>query len=149
MADYVDRAIPSDFLPVPPAITQRNQLIWRRISLAFVYSFLLCISPAILSADKPAVIPLPMLAGKTYKEMCAELGAPIDKTGYTIKNAPTKSWNQKELFARYPKIKKNESIQIMEVTWDAGEYLLLACFHMVDGENRCLVAKKIAKGIVF
>jgi hypothetical protein len=37
----------------------------------------------------------------------------------------------------------------MEVTWDDNEFLIFACFHIVDGENRCLVAKKIRKGLRF
>lgn len=84
-----------------------------------------------------------------YKTMYEELGAPVDKTGYTIANAPTKGWNHGELFSLYPKTKKNKDIQIMEVTWDSGEFTILACFHMVNGTNRCLVAKRIKKGIRF
>jgi len=46
-------------------------------------------------------------------------------------------------------IHKNENIQIMEVIWDAGQYSIFACYHMVNGVNRCLVAKKIRKGVQY
>jgi len=125
-----------------------------RLPLVIIHCIIICIFllriPTVaFSNEKPAIISLQAFEGKTYKEMYRDLGAPVDKTDYTIKNAPTKSWNHKELFDKYPKIKKNEDIQIMEVTWDEGEYNLLACFHMADGENRCFVAKKILKGIRF
>jgi hypothetical protein len=81
--------------------------------------------------------------------MYKELGAPEDKTGYTIANAPTKGWNHGELFSLYPKTEENKNIQIMEVTWDSGEFMIVACFHMINGTNRCLVAKRIEKGIRF
>ena len=79
--------------------------------------------------------------------MLKEFGAPVDKTGYTIENAPTKGWNHSELFSMYPKTEENKDIQIMEVTWGSSNILTLACFHMVDGTNRCLVAKRMKKGI--
>lgn len=100
-------------------------------------------------ADQSDIIVLKSCENATYPEMIEELGPPIDKTGYTIKNAPTKSWNHHELFSKYPKNIKNENIYILEVTWDADDYLIIACYHMVDGENRCLVAKKIKKNIQF
>lgn len=78
--------------------------------------------------------------------MLKELGTPTDKTGYSIKNAPTKGWNHTELFSIYPKNEENKDIQIMEVTWSSTNTMTLACFHMVDGTNRCLVAKRIKKG---
>ena len=95
------------------------------------------------------IIILDQYKDKTYTEMLEVLGPPVDKTGYTIKNAPTKSWNHTELFSKYPKIPQNENIQIMEVTWDDNGFLILACFHMVEEENRCLVAKRIRKNIKF
>lgn len=100
-------------------------------------------------ADQSDIIVLKSCENATYPEMIEELGLPIDKTGNTIKNAPTKSWNHHELFSKYPKNIENENIYILEVTWDADDYLIIACYHMVDGENRCLVAKKIKKNIQF
>jgi hypothetical protein len=88
-------------------------------------------------------------ANVPYEKMYKELGAPEDKTGYTIANAPTKGWNHGELFSLYPKTEENKNIQIMEVTWDSGEFMIVACFHMINGTNRCLVAKRIEKGIRF
>jgi len=87
--------------------------------------------------------------GKTYSEMVAIFGAPVDKSGYAIKDAPTKSWNHAELFAQYPKTKENADIQIMEVTWEEGEFFIFANFHMVNGENRCFIIKKIKKDVRF
>lgn len=81
--------------------------------------------------------------------MVKELGPPIDKTGYTIKDAPTKSWNHNELFSKYPKTKENQNIQIMEATWDNDTHIIVACFHLVEKVNRCLVAKRIKKNIRF
>ena len=88
-------------------------------------------------------------AGQAYKQMVQELGAPVDKTGYTIEKAPTKGWNHSELFSLYAKDDKNKDIQIMEVAQDAGDHHIAACYHMVDGVNRCIVAKQIKKGIQF
>ena len=68
---------------------------------------------------------------------------------YTIENAPTKGWNHGALFFHYPKNEENGKVQIIEVSWDQGDFLMLACFHKVEGENRCLVAKRIKKGIRF
>ena len=104
---------------------------------------------SICLGDDNNIILLEKYNNKKYSEMIKELGPPSDKTGYTIKNAPTKTWNHSELFAKYPKIPKNENIQIMEVSWDEGDYVIFACYHMVDGENRCIVAKKIKKNIQF
>lgn len=95
------------------------------------------------------IIILNKFTNKLYSEMIEALGPPVDKTGYTIRNAPTKTWNHLELYFQYPKIPENENIQIMEVTWDEGDFLILVCFHMVNGANRCLVAKKNKKGIRF
>jgi len=81
--------------------------------------------------------------------MYKNMGAPADKTSYTIENAPTKRWNHKELFAEYPQNEKNKNIQIMEVTWDAGGYQIFACYHMIKGKNLCLVAKRVKKEIKF
>jgi hypothetical protein len=99
--------------------------------------------------EQKDIIVLTKFVDKSYSEMLKILGPPADKTGYTIKNAPTKSWNHTELFSKYPKTPENENIHIMEVTWDDNEFLIFACFHIVDGENRCLVAKKIRKGLQF
>ena len=89
------------------------------------------------------IIILSKFTDKTYQDMLKILGSPVDKTGYTIENAPTKSWNHAELFSKYPKNPENSDVQIMEVIWDLGDFRILACFHMVNGENRCLVAKKV------
>jgi len=102
-----------------------------------------------LAEGENNIIVLKKYSNKPYAEMVEILGAPVDKTGYTIKNAPTKTWNHHELFSKYPKTSENENVQIMEVTWDDGAFMIIACFHMVDGENRCLVAKRIRKGIQF
>lgn len=99
--------------------------------------------------SQKSIIVIDQYKNKKYAEMVDVLGPPIDKTGYKIKNAPTKSWNYGELFSKYPKTTENENIQIMEATWDMENYLLLACYHLVDGENRCLVAKKIRKGLKY
>gem|GEM_PF-3102856 len=104
------------------------------------------ITPA---APKWNIEVLSQYEGRSYSEMLKELGRPSDKTGYTIANAPTKSWNHAELFTRYPKTPANSDVQIMEVAWDAGDFMILACYHMVAGENRCLVAKRLRKGIKF
>ena len=101
------------------------------------------------SSGKNDIFVLQQYTHDTYSDMLKELGSPVDKTGYTIRNAPTKSWNHHELFSKYPKIPKNDNIQIMEVIWDAGDSIIIACFHMVDRENRCLVAKKMKKNIQF
>jgi hypothetical protein len=95
------------------------------------------------------IIILEQYSNKTYTEMIELLGPPIDKTAYTIEHAPTKGWNHLELFSKYSKIPENYKIQIMEVTWNDGDYFILACFHMADGENRCLVSKRILKGVEF
>jgi len=107
-----------------------------------------CLSCVCMADDKDIVI-LKKYNNKKYSEMIEELGPPSDKTGYTIKNAPTKSWNHSELFNQYPKIPRNENIQIMEVIWNVGDYVIFACYHMVNGDNRCLVAKKMKKNIQF
>ncbi len=87
--------------------------------------------------------------GKAYPEMVKVFGAPADKTGYAIKDAPTKAWNHKELFDQYPKTAENADIQIMEVTWDDGDFFIMANFHMVRGENRCFIIKRIKKDVRF
>jgi hypothetical protein len=99
--------------------------------------------------DQKDITVLSQYKDKTYSEMVELLGSPLNKTGYTIKNAPTKSWNHIELFSKYPQIPQNENVQIMEVTWDDNDFLILACFHTVEGKNRCLVAKRIRKNIKF
>jgi hypothetical protein len=100
-------------------------------------------------ANENNIVILEQYNNKTYSEMLKELGPPSDKTGYTIKNAPTKGWNHHELFSKYPKIPKNNNIQIMEVVWDMDTYVIFACYHIVDGENHCIVAKKMEKNIKF
>lgn len=100
-------------------------------------------------AKNKNIQPLDKYTGMSYTDMLKELGPPVDKTAYTIGNAPDKSWNYTELFSLYPNIHKNENIQIMEVIWDAGQYSIFACYHMVNGVNRCLVAKKIRKGVQY
>jgi hypothetical protein len=100
-------------------------------------------------ASEPDIAVLSAYASQPYTQMVEELGPPNDKTGYTIEKAPTKTWNHSELFSLYPKNDKNKDIQIMEVTWDAGDHHILACYHMVDGVNRCIVAKRIKKGMQF
>jgi hypothetical protein len=114
-----------------------------------IYFIILLIACAAIAciAEGDDVIILNEYQNKTYSEMLEELDTPIDKTGYTIKNAPTESWNHSELFSKYPKIQENFYIQIMEVSWDVGDYLIIACYHIVDGENRCLIAKKMKKNI--
>jgi hypothetical protein len=99
--------------------------------------------------DQNDIIILNQYKDKTYSEILELLGPPLSKTGYTIKNAPTKSWNHIELFSKYPQIPQNENVQIMEVTWDDNDFLILACFHMVEEKNRCLVAKRLRKNIKF
>ncbi len=98
-------------------------------------------------ADEQNTVILSKYVNKTYQEMLEELGAPVDKTGYTIEHAPTKGWNHSELFSKYPKTEENKNIQIMEVTWSTENEMTLACFHTVDGTNRCLVAKRMKKEI--
>lgn len=95
------------------------------------------------------IVVIDKFTGQLFTEMLEILGPPVDKTAYTIKNAPAKSWNHQELFSKYPLVPENEHIQIMEVLWDNDGFMIFACFHMVDGENRCLVAKRIRKGIKF
>jgi len=115
----------------------------------FIIIILIAFVSTACLAEENNIIVLDQYNNKTYSEMLEEFGSPIDKTGYTIKNAPTKSWNHHELFSKYPKIPENYNIHIMEVAWDTDDYLIVACYHMVDGENRCLVAKKMKKGIQF
>ena len=95
------------------------------------------------------IIVLDEFNNELYTVMVDAFGPPADKTAYTIGNAPTKSWNHSELFSKYPKIPENKNIQIMEVIWDSGDFSIFACFHLVNGVNRCLVAKKVRKGIKF
>ena len=99
--------------------------------------------------NRQSIVVLTNYHNKTYQEMHKELGAPSDKTGYTIANAPTKGWNHRALFFTYPKNDENKDIQIMETTWDLGDFAILACYHMVNGKNRCLLAKRIRKGVRF
>lgn len=103
-------------------------------------------SPA---AEQQDIAALPNYVGKTYQEMLKELGPPADKTSYTIEHAPTKGWNHGEMFSLYPKNEKNKDIQIMEVTWTAGEFNIHACYHMIKEQNVCFVAKRIKKSIRF
>jgi len=117
-----------------------------------IYGKIFLLVPLIMTAchsDKKDIYPIQKYTDISYSDMVNELGPPVDKTAYKIKNASTKSWNHDELFSRYPKCPENKDIQIMEIVWDAGEYSLFACFHMVDDTNRCLVAKKIRKGVKF
>lgn len=95
------------------------------------------------------IIILDEYSNELYTDMVNALGPPADKTAYIIENAPTKSWNHDELFSKYPKGAEYNHVQIMEVIWDVGEYSIFACFHLVNGANRCLVAKKVKKGIMF
>jgi len=85
----------------------------------------------------------------SYQDMVKQLGPPSCKTGYTIRAAPTKSWNHKELFSMYPKEERYFDIQIMDVTWDEGDTQLMANFHMVKGTNLCFLVKRMKKGIKF
>jgi hypothetical protein len=103
----------------------------------------------VCNANEKNIVILEQYENITYTKMIKIFGVPMDKTGYTIKNAPTKSWNHKELFSKYPKTKENENIQIMEVVWDDNTHVIFACFHIIDGENQCLVAKRIVKGIKY
>jgi len=97
--------------------------------------------------EQKDVVTLTNYIGKTYQEMLNELGAPADKTGYTIENAPIKRWNHGELFSKYPKNEKNKNVQIMEVTWEDGDFGIHACYHMINKKNVCFIAKRIRKGI--
>jgi hypothetical protein len=117
--------------------------------LLFMFLMILMFSFSGYGEEENNITVLKQYVNKPYTEMVNLLGPPADKTGYTIKNAPIKTWNHRELFSRYPKTSENEKVFIMEVTWDAGEFMIMACFHMVDGENRCLVAKRIKKGVKF
>lgn len=101
------------------------------------------------AAEQQDIVVLTNYVGKTYQEMYKELGAPADKTGYTIEHAPTKGWNHGELFSKYPKNEKNKDIQIMEVIWAAGDFNIYACYHMINERNVCLVAKRIKKDARF
>jgi hypothetical protein len=107
-----------------------------------------CTSPS-HAAEQQDIVTLTNYVGKTYQEMYKELGAPSDKTSYTIEHAPTKGWNHKELFSKYPKNEKNKNIQIMEVTWPAGDFNIYACYHMIKKQNVCFVAKRIKKDVRF
>jgi len=106
-------------------------------------------SPTVSNSKQKSIVVLTNYHNKTYQEMYKELGAPADKTGYSITNAPTKGWNHRILFSTYPKNEKNKDIHIMEVMWNLGDFSIFACYHMVNGQNRCLVAKRIRKGIRF
>lgn len=119
----------------------------KNIFIAFIAIVIL--TPNCPAEEQNNITVLDQYYNETYVEMVKLLGAPIDKTGYTIKKAPTKAWNHHELFSEYPKTAENENIQIMEVAWDDGKFIIVACFHMINSENRCLVAKKIRKEIKF
>lgn len=123
----------------------RSILKMTKIIAIILTSFLVQSACAV---DQQDITILATYEGKAYMQMVKELGAPIDKTGYTIEKAPTKGWNH-EIFSLYPKNRKNKDVQIMEVTWNSGDYQIMACYHMVDGINRCIVAKRIKKGIKF
>ena len=114
-----------------------------------ILAIMILLACAGCGSERQDIMVLTKYTGKTYQEMYEELGAPTDKTGHTIENAPTKGWNHGELFSEYPKNEENRDVQIMEVTWDSGEYVILACFHEIEDRNRCLVAKRIKKGIKF
>ena len=96
-------------------------------------------------AEQQDLVPMTNYVGKTYQEMYKELGTPVDKMGYTIEHAPTNRWNHTELFSKYPKNEKNKDIQIMEAFWTVGDFDIYACYHMVEGRNECLVAKRLKK----
>ena len=107
-----------------------------------------CTSPS-RAAEQQDIVALTNYVGKTYQEMHKELGAPTDKTSYTIEHAPTKGWNHGELFSKYPKNEKNKDIQIMEVTWTAGDFNIHACYHKIKEQDVCFVAKKIRRDVRF
>lgn len=100
-------------------------------------------------AENTDIVVLTNYFNKTYQEMVKELGAPSDKTGYVIERAPTKGWNHGELFFKYPKNEKNMGVQIMEVIWPSGDFNIFACYHLIEGQNRCIVAKRIHKAVRF
>ena len=124
-----------------------------KVTIAFLVFLILGCSqkgeppPAVV--DEKSIIQLSELTGKTYQQILGQFGRPEGKTDYTIENAPTKGWNHEALFSHYPKNEENNDIHIMEVTWDLGDHLVFACFHIVEGENRCLIAKRIKKGVRF
>jgi len=93
------------------------------------------------------IVQLPEYAGQSYQDLLNRLGPPAHSTTYTIQNAPTKGWNHAALFSRYPKTDANKDVLITETTWRAGEYVILVCFHIVAGEKRCLVARRVHKAV--
>ena len=121
-----------------------------KMSQAYILILFICFSISNCTNQKQKdIIVLDEFTNELYIEMVDVLGPPSDKTAYTIGNAPTKSWNHNELFSTYPKNAENKEVQILEVIWDSGEFSIFACFHMVNGVSRCLVAKRVRKGMMF
>lgn len=112
--------------------------------------FLLLVSTyAIAAASDSAITVLKALENDSYADIVELLGPPADKSGYSVAQAPTKSWHHGELFTLYPKNEGNDQVQIMEVVWKDGDSGIYACFHIVDGVNVCIVAKRIHHSVKF
>jgi hypothetical protein len=116
---------------------------------ALLIILLLTSTFAISRAEGRSIVVLNALKGDIYQDIIELLGPPVDKSGYTISKAPTKSWHHGYLFSLYPQNEKNKHVQIMEVIWEDGDYCIFACFHIIEGKNRCIVAKRIHRSVKF
>lgn len=105
------------------------------------------LSAAVCCAGGQAAVPLYEHTGKTYVELCRELGAPVDKTAYEVKDAPQDGWNRKAVDTRYPNPEEYPDEIIMDVTWDGGDCFIAACFYLDGGENRCFAAARMPKSV--
>ena len=118
----------------------------KRIILITI-AFVIVIDRSALCSNAQSAHIVTNWADIAYVDMVKILGPPADKTGYTIRSAPTNSWNHRELFEIYPKTDENLDVHIMDVTWIEGDCLLVANFHMVNGTNRCFLAKRLKRQI--